>query len=119
MYALGIALMDRAQSSGKLVTASSVQTTYRDGLIIAFLALIPLRRRTLGLLRVGQHLVKSGADWAIDIPASDTKSKRPLESPLFTGTVGAHDFYLKENRSSDLGRGRQRLSVGQPVRAHE
>jgi integrase/recombinase XerD len=70
LYALGIALMDRALSSGKPVTASSVQTTYRDGLIIAFLALIPLRRRTLGLLRIGQHLVKAGADWAIDIPAN-------------------------------------------------
>ncbi len=42
LYALGIALMDGALSSGKPVTASSVQTTYRDGLIIAFLALIPL-----------------------------------------------------------------------------
>ena len=70
LYALGIALMDGALSSGKPVTASRVQTTYRDGFIIAFLALIPLRRRTLGLLRIGQHLVKAGADWAIDIPAN-------------------------------------------------
>ncbi len=100
LYALGIALMDRALSSGKPVTASSVQTTYRDGLIIAFLALIPLRRRTLGLLRIGQHLVKSGADWAIDIPASDTKSKRPLEfSPLSPEMSARIDFYLKEIRS--------------------
>ncbi len=101
LYALGIALMDRALSSGKPVTASSVQTTYRDGLIIAFLALIPLRRRTLGLLRIGQHLVKSGAGWAVDIPAEDTKSKRPLEFPLFTGTVGAHRFLLEGNSAAD------------------
>ena len=99
LYALGIALMDRALSSGKPVTASSVQTTYRDGLIIAFLALIPLRRRTLGLLRIGQHLVKAGADWAIDIPASDTKSKRPLEFPLSPELSARIDFYLREIRS--------------------
>ena len=43
LYALGIALMDGALSSGKPVTASNVRTAYRDGLIIAFLALIPLR----------------------------------------------------------------------------
>jgi integrase/recombinase XerD len=103
LYALGIALMDRALSGGKPVTASSVQTTYRDGLIIAFLALIPLRRRTLSLLRIGQHLVKSGADWAIDIPASDTKSKRPLEFPLSPELSARIDFYLKEIRSQILG----------------
>jgi integrase/recombinase XerD len=103
LYALGITLMDRALSSGKPVTASSVQTTYRDGFIIAFLALIPLRRRTLGLLRIGQHLVKSGADWAIDIPASDTKSKRPLEFPLSPELSARIDFYLKEIRPRILG----------------
>ena len=103
LYALGIALMDGAFSSGKPVTASSVQTTYRDGFIIAFLALIPLRRRTLGLLRIGQHLVKSGADWAIDIPASDTKLKRPLEFPLSPELSARIDFYLKEIRSRILG----------------
>ena len=119
LYALGIALMDRALSSGKPVTASSVQTTYRDGFIIAFLALIPLRRRTLGLLRIGQHLVKSGAGWAIDIPASDTKTKRPLEFPLLPELSARIDFYLKEIRSRIPGAEGQRPSVGQPVWAHE
>ena len=103
LYALGIALMDGALSSGKPVTASSVQTTYRDGLIIAFLALVPLRRRTLGLLRIGEHLVRSGDGWAIDIPANDTKSKRPFEFPLSMDLSARIDFYLKEIRPQILG----------------
>ena len=98
LYALGIALMDGALSSGKPVTASGVQTAYRDGLIIAFLALIPLRRRTLGLLQTGRHLVRSGAGWAVDIPANDTKSKRPFEFPLSQDLSARIDFYLKEIR---------------------
>ena len=98
LFALGIALMDGALSSGKLVTASSVQTAYRDGFIIAFLAVIPLRRRTLGLLQIGRHLVRSGAGWAVDIPANDTKSKRPLEFPLSPDLSAHIDFYLKEIR---------------------
>jgi integrase/recombinase XerD len=98
LYALGIALMDGALSSGKPVKASSVQTAYRDGLIIAFLALIPLRRRTLGLLQIGRHLVRSGAGWAVDIPANDTKSKRPFELPLSRDLSARIDFYLKEIR---------------------
>jgi integrase/recombinase XerD len=103
LFALGIALMDSALSSGKPVTASRVQTTYRDGLIIAFLALVPLRRRTLGSLRIGAHLVRSGAGWAIDIPAEDTKSKRPLEFPLSPELSARFDFYLKEIRPRILG----------------
>jgi integrase/recombinase XerD len=103
LYALGIALMDGALSSGKPVTASSVQTAYRDGLIIAFLALVPLRRRTLGLLLIGEHLVRSCPGYAIDIPAEDTKSKRPLEFPLSPELSARFDFYLKEIRPQILG----------------
>lgn len=103
LYALGITLMDRALSSGKPVTASRVQTTYRDGLIIAFLALVPLRRRTLGLLRIGEHLVRSGPGYTIDIPAEGTKSKRPLEFPLSLELSARFDFYLKEIRRRILG----------------
>ena len=103
LYALGIALMDGALSKGKPITASSVQTAYRDGLIIAFLALIPLRRRTLGLLRIGEHLVGTGHGWAIDIPGSDTKSGRSLEFPLSPELSGRMDFYVREIRPQILG----------------
>jgi integrase/recombinase XerD len=98
LYALGVALMDGALSSGKPVTASRVQTAYRDGLIIAFLALIPLRRRTLGLLQIGRHLMRSGDAWAVDIPANDTKSKRPFELPMSPQLSARMEFYLKEIR---------------------
>ena len=55
------------------------------------------------MLRIGQHLVKAGADWAIDIPASDTKSKRPLEFPLSPELSARIDFYLREIRSGIPG----------------
>ena len=48
----------RCRCRGTLRKAHAFQ--YRDGLIIAFLALIPLRSRTLSALRIGQHLVKAG-----------------------------------------------------------
>ncbi len=103
LYALGIKLMDDALSKGKPITASSVQTTYRDGLIIAFLALVPLRRRTLGLLRIGKHLVRAGDGWAIDIPASDMKSGRPFELSLSPELSARMDFYVKEIRPQISG----------------
>ena len=36
--------------------------------MIALLALIPLRRRTLAALRIGKHVVKTGQVWALEIP---------------------------------------------------
>ena len=42
LYHLGIRLMDGALACGKPPTSWRVQTAFRDGLIIALLALIPL-----------------------------------------------------------------------------
>jgi len=81
LFALGIELMDRAVADAVgMARPSKVQAfAYRDGLIIALLALIPLRRRTLAALRIGRHLVQVGDNWALDIPAEDTKTRRALD----------------------------------------
>ena len=52
--------MERAVTNSKEAThiTKAHAFDYRDGLIIALLALIPLRRRTLAALRIGKHLVK-------------------------------------------------------------
>jgi integrase/recombinase XerD len=84
LYALGIELMDKA--IGGAETAKRVSKThafqYRDGLIIAFLALIPVRSRTLSAMRIGKHLVKAGDVWTLEVPAADTKSRRALDYPV-------------------------------------
>ena len=72
---------------------------YRDGLVIALLALIPLRSRTLTALRIGQHLVKTGDLWALDIPAADTKTRRALDFPVSREISARIDLYLEQFRS--------------------
>src|SRR6266436_7868108 len=59
LYALGIELMDRAMADafGFAEPSKAQAFAYRDGLIIALLALIPLRRRTVAALRIGKHVV--------------------------------------------------------------
>ena len=99
LYALGIELMDRAITSGKPTATWRVQTAFRDGLIIALLALIPLRRRTLAALRLGRHFVRTGKLWALDIPAEDVKTKRPLEYPISAELSERIDLYLDQIRS--------------------
>src|SRR5215467_5370269 len=44
LYKLGLKLMDGALDSGRPLMSWRVHAAYRDGLIIAMLALIPLRR---------------------------------------------------------------------------
>jgi site-specific recombinase XerD len=100
LYTLGINLMDEASASAansdKHSKAQAFQ--YRDGLIIALLALIPLRRRTLAALRIGKHLVKAGENWALDIPAADTKARRALDYPLSKELSRRIDIYLSKFR---------------------
>jgi len=105
LYALGMELMDRAIASGKSTKTWSVQTSFRDGLIISTLALVPLRRRTLAALRIGKHLVRSGDAWVLDIPAEDIKTKRPIEYTISAELSERIDFYLNQIRPHTPGAG--------------
>jgi integrase/recombinase XerD len=101
LYLLGIELMDRAIADAE--AAKRINKTcaflYRDGLVIAVLALIPLRSRTLAALRTGQHLFKTGDSWALDIPAADTKTRRALDFPVSRGMSARIDLYLEQFRN--------------------
>jgi integrase/recombinase XerD len=46
---------------------------YRDGLMIALLAFIPLRRKNFAALEIGRHLIREGDCWFVIVPCSETK----------------------------------------------
>jgi len=100
LYALGIELMDNAVADAEAAERISKEHAlkYRDGLAVAFLALVPLRSRTLIALRIGKHLVKTGDLWALDIPAADTKTRRPLDYPISKELSTRIDSYLERFR---------------------
>ena len=52
---------------------------YRDGLMLALLALIPLRRKNLSALEVGRHLILDGDCWFVIIPGEEAKTGTPIE----------------------------------------
>jgi len=101
LYALGFELMNAAM--GDLDQAGSIAKEtafkYRDGLLIALLAAVLLRRRTLTALRIGTHLLKSGNAWALDIPAADMKNRRAQEFPISPALSDSIDIYLKTFRA--------------------
>lgn len=101
LYELGIKLMDGAEQLDPVHKGGAFQ--YRDGLTIALLALVPLRRRTLAALRVGEHLLKSGDLWMLEIPAKDTKTKRPLDYLLSAHLSERIDRYLAHFRAAIPG----------------
>jgi hypothetical protein len=84
LFALGLQLMAEAESAARVSgrITKEVALTYRDGLIIALLAAVPLRKRTFAALTIDRHLVKVGKGWLLDIPAADTKTRRALEFPI-------------------------------------
>jgi integrase/recombinase XerD len=100
LCALGIELMDRAVADAEAAARISKVHAfeYRDGLVIALLALIPLRPRTCAAMRIGKQLIKTGDLWALDIPAADTKSRRPLDYPISKELCARIDLYLERFR---------------------
>jgi integrase len=100
LYALGIDLMEQAVAEAKAAKRISKRHAfaYRDGLIIALLALIPLRSRTLVALRIGKQFVRTGDVWVLDIPAADTKTRRPLDYPISDELCTRFDLYLERFR---------------------
>jgi integrase/recombinase XerD len=72
---LGFKLIWEAQDLGPLDAA----ITHRDGLLIGFLALIPLRRRNLADLVLERTLVKEGTTWIVAFGQDDTKTHAPFE----------------------------------------
>ena len=100
LYRLGLDLMDKANQESNTVGDVSKHCAfqYRDGLIILLLSLIPLRRRTLAALRVGNHLIRSGSLWALEIPPEDTKTAQPMEFLLCETLSRRIDLYLETFR---------------------
>jgi len=72
--------------------------TYRDGLLIATLASRQLRRRNLTGLILGQTLVQRGDGWWIQIPAAETKTKEPIETPWPEMLARHLEIYLADHR---------------------
>jgi hypothetical protein len=72
---LGQQLMDEITPSakGRMRLADAVQ--YRDGLMIALLAFIPLRRKNVGALEIDRHLIREEDEWFVVVPAEETKNE--------------------------------------------
>ena len=72
--------------------------TYRDGLIHAFLALIPLRRRNLADLVLALTLVREGLSWIVNFGEEDRKTYAAFEMGLPDVLRVPLETYLETHR---------------------
>jgi integrase/recombinase XerD len=100
LAALGTKLMEKTiGAEGKITDA----VAYRDGLMIALLALRPLRLRTFSLIRVGTHLRQVGEEWRMVFAGPESKSGRPFETTVPQNLVSSLKHYLREVRPKFIG----------------
>lgn len=94
---LGMALMDhwRDRNAHDLrINAAD----YRNGLMIALLALCPIRLANLAQMRIGKHVDVAGRPVRVSFDASETKAKRPISFDWPAELDGRLRYYLEEVR---------------------
>jgi integrase/recombinase XerD len=79
---LGQQLMDESAPCAANHIGRANAIRYRDGLMIALLAFIPLRRKNLAAIEIGRHLLRDGDTWFIVIPRAETKTRTSIEFAL-------------------------------------
>ena len=95
LVSLGLHLMAVADTEP---TPRLAAMAFRDGLVIALLALRPLRRKNLAGLVIDVTLQRAGDGWVIRIPAEDTKTKAAIDSPWPEALTPALETYLAVHR---------------------
>ena len=82
LLTLGLLLMDESKPAPGAPISIDDAVQYRDGLMFALLAFIPLRRKNLSALEVGRHLILEGDRWFVIIPGEEAKTGTPIEFPV-------------------------------------
>jgi integrase len=76
---LGQQLMDETKPTSNTPISKNDAVRYRDGLMAALLAFIPIRRKNLASLEIGRHLIREGDRWFVIIPREEAKTGTPIE----------------------------------------
>ena len=93
----GLTLIHEAEHSRnmtKLARAFQV----RNGLMVALLALCPIRRKNFAALEIGRSFVKTRGRWWIVLSASETKEHRADERPTDELLTPVIERYLTQHR---------------------
>ena len=110
---LGIRLMEEARG---LPPQPRALAKFRDGLLIAFLSIVPLRLKNLAELALYDTLVKSGNTWVVTFQSNKTKTHLAMEYPWPEFLITQLEEYISSYRTRLLERhGRWRSDPGRAL----
>jgi integrase/recombinase XerD len=100
LLGLGLDLIEQAAATQGLAAAR----LHRDGLIIALLALVPIRRKNLAELQIGGSVINFAGCWRIILDESQTKTRQHHETDWPEALVEPLETYLARHRPLLTGR---------------
>ena len=78
---VGLTLIHEAESATGLIDLARARQ-FRNGLMVALLAMCPIRLKNFAALAIGRSFVEIKGKWWIVLAASETKEKRADERPI-------------------------------------
>ncbi len=102
LYELGIDLMEPSESK-KLRNSSYNHIYFRDGLMIALLASMPVRLQNFGNIIIEQHLKKTPSGYLLIFPGDEVKNHQHIEVEVYEPLVPYIERYLAYHRPKLLG----------------
>ncbi len=113
LFELGISLTQQAESD---LTRRPIDRAvkFRDGAIIALLALRPIRRKNLAGLLIGVHVTKTAMGWRILLPATEVKNRQEYDQDIPVDIGKLLDRYLAVYRPILLAADCQRAGTPDP-----
>ena len=97
LFDLGVRLTQRAETRTDWRPTKRA-VLFRDGLIIAFLALRPIRRKNVAALVIGVHVLKTAAGWRLSLPAAEVKNRQAYDANIPAEIGVLLDRYLAVHR---------------------
>lgn len=94
---LGVELMAEANLEDRPVGMDEA-VLYRDGLIIALWAYVPLRHKNYAALEIGRDVIREADKWIIVIPAEETKTRVAIDFEIPGELQDPIETYLKRVR---------------------
>ncbi len=105
LLALGLRVMDHAEATAGDRAPWRSAGRYRDGLMVALLALRPLRLRNFTDITIGRHLVGAGKGYELRFTAAEPKGRRALEVTVPAVLLAPLARYLAHYRPLLCARG--------------
>jgi integrase len=93
----GLTLIAEAETAANLSVLARARQV-RNGLMVALLALCPIRPKNFCALEIGNTFVEINGQWWIVLAASQTKEKRADERPVAEELRAAIESYMKIHR---------------------